>query len=212
MSEALIDIRNLTVRLATGGREAVLVDDVSFTLAKGEVLCIVGESGCGKTVTARSVIGLTRHDPRFRLTGQIHFGGRDLIQIGQDELRQVQGDGIAMIFQDPMTSLNPLHRIGRQIGEVLALHTKQSPAEIRRRTLELLRQVGIPTPETRIDDYPHQFSGGMRQRAMIAMALICRPALLIADEPTTALDVTTQAQILELISDLQAETGMSVLL
>ncbi|QIG49829.1 ABC transporter ATP-binding protein [Nordella sp. HKS 07] len=211
MSEALIDIRNLTVRLA-GGRDAVLVDDVSFSVAKGEVLCIVGESGCGKTVTARSIIGLTRQDPRFDVSGAIRFDGRDLVQLAPHELRQVQGAGIAMIFQDPMTSLNPLHRIGRQIGEVMSLHTKQSPPEIRRRTLELLRQVGIPNPEARIDDYPHQFSGGMRQRAMIAMALACSPSLLIADEPTTALDVTTQKQILALIMQLKAEYGMGLIL
>jgi peptide/nickel transport system ATP-binding protein len=211
MSEALIDIRNLTVRLA-GGRDAVLVDDVSFAVGKGEVLCIVGESGCGKTVTARSIIGLTRHDPRFGLSGEIHFEGRDLMRLGADELRQVQGAGIAMIFQDPMTSLNPLHRIGRQIGEVLTLHGKHSSAEIRRRTVELLRQVGIPNPETRIDDYPHQFSGGMRQRAMIAMALACSPSLLIADEPTTALDVTTQKQILALIKKLKTDYGMGLIL
>ncbi len=212
MAETLIDIRNLSVRLAAGQREAMLVDDVSFSVAKGEVLCIVGESGCGKTVTARSIIGLNRHDPRFRLSGQIRFAGRDLMQLDDAAMREVRGASIAMIFQDPMTSLNPLHRIGRQIGEVLAMHTKLSRSEIRQRTVDLLRQVGIPTPEARIADYPHQFSGGMRQRAMIAMALACSPSLLIADEPTTALDVTTQKQILTLIKQLKAEYGMGLIL
>lgn len=212
MAEPLVDIRSLSIRLVTGQRETALVEDVSFSVARGEVLCLVGESGCGKTITARSIIGLNRHDPRFRLSGQILFGGRDLLALDDTEMRKVRGAGIGMIFQDPMTSLNPLHRIGRQIGEALHMHTALSRQEIRQRTLALLKQVGIPNPEARIDDYPHQFSGGMRQRAMIAMALACSPALLIADEPTTALDVTTQKQILALIARLKDDYGMGLVL
>ncbi len=212
MAEPLVDVRNLAVRLVAGQSRVTLVDDVSFAVAAGEVLCIVGESGCGKTVTARSIIGLNRSDPRFDLGGQILFGGRDLMQLDEAGMRGVRGAGIGMIFQDPMTSLNPLHRIGRQIGEVLRIHTDLSRRDVRERVLALLRQVGIPNPETRIDDYPHQFSGGMRQRAMIAMALACSPSLLIADEPTTALDVSTQKQILKLIARLKDEYGMGLIL
>jgi len=212
MADPLVDVRNLGVRLVTGQRETSLVDDVSFTVARGEVLCIVGESGCGKTITARSIMGLNRNDRRFSLSGQILFQGRDLMALSDAEMRGIRGTGIGMIFQDPMTSLNPLHRIGRQIGEGMRLHMKLSEAEIRERTLLLLAQVGIPNPRTRIDDYPHQFSGGMRQRAMIALALACSPALLIADEPTTALDVTTQKQILTLIARLKDTYGMGLIL
>ena len=195
MAEPLVDVRNLAVRLVAGQGRVTLVDDVSFAVAAGEVLCIVGKSGCGKTVTARSIIGLNRSDPRFDLGGQILFGGRDLMQLDEAGMRRVRGAGIGMIFQDPMTSLNPLHRIGRQIGEVLRIHTRPvAPRRPRagRRTAEAGGH--SQTPETRIDDYPHQFSGGMRQRAMIAMALACRPSLLIADEPTTALDVTSRSR------------------
>ncbi|MGB3537046.1 MAG: ABC transporter ATP-binding protein [Mesorhizobium sp.] len=212
MTEPLVDIRNLSVHLALGRRETALVEDVSFSVARGEVLCLVGESGCGKTITARSIIGLNRHDPRFRLSGRILFDGRDLMTLDEREMRKVRGAGIGMIFQDPMTSLNPLHRIGRQIGEALRVHTALSNHEIRERTQALLKQVGIPNPEARIDDYPHQFSGGMRQRAMIALALAASPALLIADEPTTALDVTTQKQILALLARLKDEYGMGLVL
>jgi oligopeptide/dipeptide ABC transporter ATP-binding protein len=208
----LLDVRGLSVRLARDGTAASLVDDVSFSLRAGEVLCIVGESGCGKTVTARSIIGLNRTDPRFALTGRIEFDGTDLLSLNETQMRGVRGARIAMIFQDPMTSLNPLHRIGAQIGEALASHTDLGRAAIRERTIELLAQVGIPNPATRIDDYPHQFSGGMRQRAMIALALACGPSLLIADEPTTALDVTTQKQILTLIDGLRRTYGMAVVL
>ncbi|HQZ11871.1 MAG TPA: ABC transporter ATP-binding protein [Devosia sp.] len=208
----LLDVRGLSVKLLRNGKAASLVDDVSFSLAAGEVLSIVGESGCGKTVTARSIIGLNRTDPRFALSGRIDFDGTDLLSLDESEMRRVRGARIAMIFQDPMTSLNPLHRIGAQIGEALANHTDLSRRAIRERTLELLAQVGIPNPKSRIDDYPHQFSGGMRQRAMIALALACGPSLLIADEPTTALDVTTQKQILSLIDGLRREYGMAVVL
>jgi oligopeptide/dipeptide ABC transporter ATP-binding protein len=212
MAEPLVDIRNLSVSLVAGERRSTLVEDVSFAVAPGEVLCIVGESGCGKTVTARSIIGLNRGDRRFALSGSIHFGGRDLMRLDEAEMRKVRGASIAMIFQDPMTSLNPLHRVGRQIGEVLRMHKDFSASEVRARVLLLLKQVGIPNPDARIDDYPHQFSGGMRQRAMIAMALACSPSLLIADEPTTALDVTTQKQILKLLARLKDEYGMALIL
>ncbi|MBN9344623.1 MAG: ABC transporter ATP-binding protein [Devosia sp.] len=208
----LLDVRGLSVTLTREGSAAALVDDVSFSLAAGEILCIVGESGCGKTVTARSIIGLNRTDPRFTLGGRIDFDGTDLLSLSETQMRGVRGAKIAMIFQDPMTSLNPLHRIGAQIGEVLRNHTDLGSRAIRERTIELLAQVGIPYPGSRIDDYPHQFSGGMRQRAMIALALACSPSLLIADEPTTALDVTTQKQILSLIDGLRHQYGMAVVL
>jgi peptide/nickel transport system ATP-binding protein len=208
----LLDVRGLSVRLARDGQSANLVDDVSFSLAAGEVLAIVGESGCGKTVTARSIIGLNRTDPRFALSGRIDLDGTDLMALDERQMRRVRGARIAMIFQDPMTSLNPLHRIGTQIGEALGTHTDLGSHAIRARTIELLAQVGIPNPGVRVDDFPHQFSGGMRQRAMIALALACGPALLIADEPTTALDVTTQKQILALLDSLRREYGMAVIL
>jgi peptide/nickel transport system ATP-binding protein len=163
-------------------------------------------------MTARAIIGLNRFDGRFRITGEMPYKGRDLLRLDERGMRAVRGREIAMIFQDPMTSLNPLQRIGRQIGEMLAAHTDLSPSAIRERSIGLLRQVRMPHPEQRVDDYPHQLSGGMRQRAMIALALACGPSLLIADEPTTALDVTTQRQILDLIASLQAESGMAVIL
>jgi len=212
MAGPLVDVRSLSVRINVGGRMATVVDDLSFSVAAGEVLCIVGESGCGKTVTARAVMGLSRSDPSFAFAGEIVFDGQNLMELDETEMRRVRGAGIGMIFQDPMTSLNPLHRIGEQIGEALATHGRGGRQLRRQLVIDLLQQVGIPNPEARIDDYPHQFSGGMRQRAMIAMALACGPSLLIADEPTTALDVTTQKQILTLISRLKAERGMTVML
>jgi peptide/nickel transport system ATP-binding protein len=212
MAGQLLDVRDLGVRLTQGHGQASLVDGLSFTVAAGEVLCIVGESGCGKTVTARAVMGLTRSDPRFSLAGEIRFEGVDMVSLDEPAMRRLRGKRIGMIFQDPMTSLNPLHRIGEQIGETLAIQQGMGRAARRARTLDLLRQVGIPNPERRIDDYPHQFSGGMRQRAMIAIALACEPSLLIADEPTTALDVTTQKQILSLIDRLRSAYGMAVIL
>ncbi|MBL8581722.1 MAG: ABC transporter ATP-binding protein [Rhizobiaceae bacterium] len=211
MAERLLNVRNLDVVLGREPGATTLVRDLSFSLDAGELLCIVGESGCGKTITARSVIGLNRTDPRFRLTGAIDFDGRNLLDLDERAMRQIRGARIAMIFQDPMSSLNPLHRISAQIDEALAIHTDLGKAARRARVLELLAAVGIPKPETRIDAYPHQFSGGMRQRAMIALALAGDPDLLIADEPTTALDVTTQKQILLLLARLRAETGMAVI-
>ncbi|MFO1035859.1 MAG: ABC transporter ATP-binding protein [Geminicoccaceae bacterium] len=208
----LLEVRDLRVSLDIQGRLVTIVDRLSFTLAPGEVLGIVGESGCGKTVTARSIIGLNRIGGPYRLEGQVLFKGRDLLALDEAAMRKVRGAEIAMIFQHPMTSLNPLQRIGAQVAEMLATHTDLSRAAIRQETVELLRRVRIPHPERRVDDYPHQFSGGMRQRAMIAQALACKPSLLIADEPTTALDVTMQAQILDLIGRLQAQSGMAMIL
>jgi peptide/nickel transport system ATP-binding protein len=174
----LLDVRGLSVSLNRNGNSTRLVDDVSFSLSAGEVLCIVGESGCGKTVTARSIIGLNRTDPRFRPCRADHLRRHRPAVARRAQMRAVRGSRIAMIFQDPMTSLNPLHRIGAQIGEVLRNHTDLGRRAIRERSVELLAQVGIPNPQRRIDDYPHQFSGGMRQRAMIALALACSPSLL----------------------------------
>jgi oligopeptide/dipeptide ABC transporter ATP-binding protein len=211
MTDTLLDVRGLTVRVGGGSGAVTLVDELSFSVGRGEVVCIVGESGCGKTVTARSVIGLNRIDPAFRLSGAVVFDGENLLELGEEGMRKLRGARIAMIFQDPMSSLNPLHRIGAQIDEALAIHTRLGRGERRRRTLELLTEVGIPNPVERIDDYPHQFSGGMRQRAMIALALAGNPDLLIADEPTTALDVTMQKQILLLLERLRAEHGMAII-
>lgn len=211
MGDPLIQVSGLTVRLS-GKDAATLVDDISFSVSAGEVVCIVGESGCGKTVTARSIIGLNRSDPRFAVSGQINFGGRDLLALREAEMRRVRGAHISMIFQDPMTSLNPLHTIGDQIAEAIGVHKRLSRKALRAMTIELLDQVGIANAADRVDEYPHQFSGGMRQRAMIAVALACKPDLLIADEPTTALDVTTQKQILALLSQLKDEYGMGVVL
>jgi oligopeptide transport system ATP-binding protein len=188
------------------------VDGVSFYVEKGETLGIVGESGSGKSVTSLSLMRLIPSPPGKIVGGTIMFDGHDLLSYDMDEMRRIRGKKIAMIFQDPMTSLNPVLTIGRQITESLELHMRLSGKEARKRAAELLALVGIPSPEKRLDDYPHQFSGGMRQRVMIAMALSCNPDLLIADEPTTALDVTIQAQILELINKLKDELGMGVII
>lgn len=188
------------------------VDGVSFRLRRGRTLGLVGESGCGKSVTALSILRLVPSPPGRIASGRILFEGRDLLRLSDEEIRRVRGNRIAMVFQEPMTSLNPVFTIGSQIVEAIVLHQQVSKAEARRRTIELLRRVRIPAPEERIDAYPHQLSGGMKQRAMIAMALACGPDVLIADEPTTALDVTVEAQILDLLRELQREMGMSVLL
>ena len=187
------------------------VDGVSFSILAGQVLGIVGESGSGKSVTAMSLMRLIR-DPNAITTGEVFYKGRDLLKLSADQMRAVRGSEIAMIFQDPMTSLNPVYRVGWQIAEQVRAHEKMSKAQAHRRAVELLDAVGIPRPDLRVDDYPHQFSGGMRQRAMIAMALSCNPDLLIADEPTTALDVTIQAQILALLRKLQSEFGSAIML
>jgi peptide/nickel transport system ATP-binding protein len=207
----LLDVRDLRVSFRTENGLVRAVDGVSFTLDAGHVLGIVGESGSGKSVSVMSIMQLIR-DPNAIFEGQVLYKGRDLMGLAQREMRSVRGAEIAMIFQDPMTSLNPVYKIGWQIEEQLHAHERIARRAARARAIELLAAVGIPSPERRIDDYPHQFSGGMRQRAMIAIALACNPDLLIADEPTTALDVTIQAQILSLIERLKAEFGSAVIL
>ncbi|MGE5336760.1 MAG: ABC transporter ATP-binding protein [Gemmatimonadota bacterium] len=204
MSADLLAVERLRVSFG----DACVVDDVSFTIAPGEKFALVGESGSGKSITALSILRLV---DAATTTGAIHFGGDDLLAKSEREMRGLRGRDIAMIFQEPMTALNPLYTVGNQIGEVLELHEGMRPNAARARAIELLGKTGIPEPERRIDDYPHQLSGGQRQRAMIAMALACRPKLLIADEPTTALDVTIQAQILALLDELQREMGMALL-
>ena len=215
MTEALLRVRDLRTYFVTerGGGTARAVDGVSFELHAGETLGLVGESGCGKTVTSLSLLRLVHEPPGHILPGSvIELEGRNLLALAPRELRAVRGNEIAMIFQEPMTSLNPVFTIGDQIAEVAIVHQRLSRGAARARAIDLLKLVGIPDPEVRVDHYPHQLSGGMRQRAMIAMALVCRPKVLIADEPTTALDVTIQAQILELLDRLQAELDMAVLL
>ena len=212
MSEPILEIRGLRVSFRTDAGVFPAVDGVDLSLDRGETLCVVGESGCGKSVTALSVLRLLPEPPAQVEAGEILFQGQDLLAASVKELQQVRGRRISMIFQEPMTSLNPVFSIGNQIGEALKVHTDLSRKQRRDRIVELLDLVGIASPEKRLRDYPHQLSGGMRQRVMIAMALSCSPDLLIADEPTTALDVTIQAQILELIEDLKQRMGLGVLL
>ncbi|MEI7543571.1 MAG: ABC transporter ATP-binding protein [Mycobacteriaceae bacterium] len=207
----ILRVADLRVSFATDEGVVHAVDGVSFDVNPGEVVAIVGESGCGKSVTAQTLIGLTR-SPNATISGTATFGGRDLIDLSDDELRTVRGAHIAMVFQDPMTSLNPVYRVGDQIAEMIRAHREVSKREALTRAVELLHSVGIPNPERRARDYPHEFSGGMRQRVMIAMALALEPELLIADEPTTALDVTIQAQILNLLRTLNREKNTSVVL
>ena len=211
MTEPLLSVRNLSVAFRQGNTSSLAVDGVSFDIRPGEVLALVGESGSGKSVTANSILKLLPYPAASHPSGEIHFGGRDLLKASDADLRRVRGDDITMIFQEPMTSLNPLHTIERQIGEIVALHQGMTGEKARARTLELLTQVGIREPQKRLKAYPHELSGGQRQRVMIAMALANRPKLLIADEPTTALDVTVQAQILELLRNLKGEHGMAML-
>jgi microcin C transport system ATP-binding protein len=211
LTSPLLSVRDLSVAFSQGGKETLAVDHISFDIAKGETIALVGESGSGKSVTALSVLKLLAYPAASHPSGQILFNGVDLLAKGEDELRKVRGRDITMIFQEPMTSLNPLHTIERQVGEVLKIHQGMGDAAARKRTLELLHEVGIREPEKRLGAYPHQLSGGQRQRVMIAMALANQPQLLIADEPTTALDVTVQAQILELLAKLKADRGMSML-
>lgn len=207
----LLSVRDLSVAFHQGGKQSVAVDHVSFDIMPGEIVALVGESGSGKSVTANSILKLLPYPAASHPSGRIIFDGKDLLDTSMSELRSVRGNDITMIFQEPMTSLNPLHSIERQIGEILELHQAITGAEARKRVLELLLQVGIREPEKRLKAYPHELSGGQRQRVMIAMALANRPKLLIADEPTTALDVTVQAQILELLGDLKTEHDMSML-
>lgn len=206
----LLEVAHLSIRL--GRLPQNIVDDVSFTLNAGETLCLVGESGCGKSLTALALMGLLQSPPLAIADGAARFEGEDLLTMPPARLRETRGGWMAMIFQEPMTSLNPAIKIGEQIAESVRRHKRVSPAAARDRALEMLRRVRIPAPEKRLDEFPHQLSGGMRQRAMIAMALANDPQLLIADEPTTALDVTIQAQILELMRDLQSETGAAMIM
>jgi len=209
--EVLLSVEDLRVGFHTDDGIVQAVDGVSFELRRGEVLAIVGESGSGKSVTAQTIMGLTRSQ-NAQFEGQIEFDGSDLVSASEEDLRRVRGNEIAMIFQDPMTSLHPVYKLGWQIAEQIRAHESVSKAEARERSIELLRRVGIPSPESRIDNYPHEFSGGMRQRAMIAMALSNSPRILIADEPTTALDVTIQAQIISLLADLRTELGSVIMI
>jgi oligopeptide/dipeptide ABC transporter ATP-binding protein len=211
MSSPLLEVRDLKVSFRTEDGLVKAVDGVSFSVSEGETLGIVGESGSGKSVTMMSVMRLII-DPNATFAGEVIYKGRDLMSLGQPDLRAVRGSEIAMIFQDPMTSLNPVYRVGWQISEQIRAHEQVSKQAARARSIELLAAVGIPHPAERVDDFPHQFSGGMRQRVMIAMALSCSPSLLIADEPTTALDVTIQAQILKLIKKLKDDFGSAVVL
>jgi peptide/nickel transport system ATP-binding protein len=211
MTEPLLSLRHLVVAFDTDEGYLRAVDDVSFDVAPGRTLGIVGESGCGKSVTSLSIMRLVPSPPGFIENGQALFEGRDLFRLSKTEMRKLRGNEISMIFQEPMTSLNPVYTVGSQIIEAIRLHQNVSHRAARSRAIELLDLVGIPAPSERIDSYPHTLSGGMRQRAMIAMALACEPRLLIADEPTTALDVTIQAQILDLLRSLQSELGMSII-
>ncbi len=211
MAEKLLQVKDLAVHFATEDGIVRAVDGVSFELERGKVLGIVGESGSGKSVTAMTILGLTR-GVNARFEGEVLYKGEELLKMSEAQLRRIRGNEIAMIFQDPMTSMNPVYRVGAQIVEAIRTHEDVGQRTARNRAVQLLRQVGIPHPEERVDDYPHQFSGGMRQRAMIAMALANNPDILIADEPTTALDVTIQAQIIELIDKLKDDFNSSVIL
>ena len=211
-SDNLLEVRNLVTAFDTDAGQLTAVDGISFDVRKGRTLGIVGESGCGKSVTAMSIMRLLPQPMGRILGGEVLFGGMDLATIERDRMRSIRGSRISMIFQEPMTALNPVHRIGKQISEVLLQHKDISKQEAWGQAIEMLGKVGIPSPEIRVAEYPHQLSGGMRQRVVIAIALACGPELVIADEPTTALDVTIQAQILQLINDLQRKLSMSVIL
>src|SRR6476619_1698423 len=208
----LVEVRDLSVRFAAGPVSVDAVNHVSFKIAKREIVALVGEAGSGKTVSALSIMRLLNCPSASHPSGEIIFGGKDLLKAPGHVMRDIRGEKISIIFQEPMTSLNPLHTIEKQVGEIMKLHHGLDDATVRARVLELLRKVGLDTPERRLHAYPHQLSGGQRQRVMIAMALANEPDLLIADEPTTALDVTIQAQILELLKQLQREMGMAMLL
>ena len=210
--DVLLDVRDLQTQFHTSGGVVRAVDGVSWDVRAGETVALVGESGCGKSVSALSVMRLVSAPAGRIVAGQIRFKGRDLLALSEDEMRKVRGREIGMIFQEPMTSLNPVLTIGRQLTETLEIHLGMTPAQSRARAGEILGLVGISDPERRLRQYPHQFSGGMRQRIMIAMALSCNPALILADEPTTALDVTIQAQILELLKDLSRKLGVAMLM
>lgn len=212
MGNVLLQVKDLRVSYHTYAGEVQSVRGVSFDVEEGETIAVVGESGCGKSVTAKSIMGLIRDPGEIKAGSEILFNGRNILDMKPREWRAYRGEQCAMIFQDALTSLDPTMRVGKQIAEVLRVHHKAGKAEAAARAVELLRRVGIPNPEIRAKEYPHQFSGGMRQRAMIATALACDPQLLIADEPTTALDVTIQAQIIDLMRQLQQETGAAIIL
>ncbi len=212
-SSHLLEVRDLVTAFDTEGGQLVAVDGVSFEVDKGRTLGIVGESGCGKSVTAFSIMQLLPQPMGKILGGTMHLNGESLLEATEERMHEIRGNDVAMIFQEPMTALNPVQKVGRQVGEVFQLHRPEMSEEaIRSASIDILHKVGIPAPEIRIDEYPHQLSGGMRQRVVIAIALALKPDLLIADEPTTALDVTVQAQILELMKDLQEEMGMAIIL
>src|SRR6201994_4387770 len=211
INQPLLDVRDLSVAFHQPSGSSVAVDRISFEIKRGEGVALVGESGSGKSVSALSILKLLPYPTASHPAGSIQYKGRELLKLSENDIRAIRGNDISIIFQEPMTSLNPLHTIEAQIGEILLLHSGMRGSKARARTLELLTQVGIPDPETRLGSYPHQLSGGQRQRVMIAMALANEPDLLIADEPTTALDVTVQAQILELLKDLQTKLGMAML-
>ncbi|MFL5814682.1 MAG: ABC transporter ATP-binding protein [Bdellovibrionia bacterium] len=211
-SEKILEVKNLETSFFTEAGVVKAVDDISFNVYKGKTLGIVGESGCGKSVTSLSIMRLIPNPPGRVTGGQILYKGKDLLKLEMSEMRKIRGNEISMIFQEPMTSLNPVFTIGNQIVEAVLLHQDLSKSAARDKAVEMLKLVGIPSPEKRVHDYPHQLSGGMRQRVMIAMALSCNPNVLIADEPTTALDVTIQAQILDLLRDLQQKVGMGLIL
>ncbi|MCD8222726.1 MAG: ABC transporter ATP-binding protein [Clostridiales bacterium] len=212
MEDKILEVKHLKTYFHTDAGFSKAVDDVSFSVEKGKTLGIVGESGCGKSITSLSIMGLVEIPPGEIAGGEILFEGEDLLKKNEDEMRKIRGKKIAMIFQEPMTSLNPVFTVGEQIMEALMLHEKMTKRQAREKGIEMLKMVKIPLPEKRFDEYPHQLSGGMRQRVMIAMALCCSPELLICDEPTTALDVTIQAQILDLIIELKEKTGTSVMM
>jgi oligopeptide/dipeptide ABC transporter ATP-binding protein len=209
--DSLIEVRNLEVQFEVRGVVLRAVDDVSFTIARGETLGLVGESGCGKSVTASAIMRLVPQPPGKIGGGQVLFEGTDLLKLPKKQMRSIRGNRISMIFQEPMTSLNPVYTVGDQVAEVIELHQNLKRREAMAKVVEVFGQVGIPAPETRVNDHPHKMSGGMRQRVMIAMALACNPRLMIADEPTTALDVTIQAQILDLMNKLKEDTGAAIL-
>ncbi len=211
-SSPLLSVRDLEISFRTGGREIPVVRDLSFDLSAGETLGIVGESGCGKSITALSLIGLVPSPPGRVSKGQILLNGEDIVTAGEDRLTRIRGNEISMVFQEPMTSLNPVYTVGEQIAETARAHFGSSRAEAWDRAIEMLKLVGIPSPEQRAHNYPHQLSGGMRQRVMIAIALVCEPKVLIADEPTTALDVTVQAQIFDLFRELQHKIKAAIIL
>jgi peptide/nickel transport system ATP-binding protein len=211
VTDAFLSVRDLKVHFPTDDGLVKSVDGLSFDVERGQILGIVGESGSGKSVTSQAILGLHKGS-RAQISGEIWLNGKELVRASEEEMRSLRGKEMSMIFQDPLSSLHPFYTVGTQITEAYRVHNKVSKREAHKRSIDMLKRVGIPNADSRYDDYPHQFSGGMRQRAMIAMALVCNPKLLIADEPTTALDVTVQAQILELMRDLQAEFNSSIIL